>query len=84
MLHSRQRNPHTRCGPVAEENTAMSSPLFTKLHYEWLARWVGENLTVQQYYALSDELNNTNANFNANEFIRACDRAAAGGKVVSP
>ena len=61
----------------------MSAPLFSKRHYEWLARWAGENLTEQQYAALAEKLWHTNSNFIPARFMAACDLAAAGGKVAS-
>ena len=46
--------------------------MFTKHHYDWLARWAGENLSERDCANLSAALNNSNANFNASRFMSTC------------
>ena len=42
--------------------------MFQKRHYEWLARWAGENLTPAQIAQLAADLRGTNPNYNRERF----------------
>jgi hypothetical protein len=48
--------------------------MFQRPHYEWLARFAGEHLTVAQAYTLSDRLQRDNSQFDRLKFLRACTR----------
>ncbi len=48
-----------------------STPLFSKRHYEWLARWAGENLSQEQTFGLSCDLSRTSEAFKHETFMRA-------------
>jgi hypothetical protein len=49
--------------------------LFTKRHYEWLARWAGAHLTEDQCAALEHALGESEPRFNAAVFIDACNKS---------
>lgn len=51
--------------------------LFQKRHYEWLARWAGENLSPQQIAALGFALRGTNPNYQHDKFVCRADDVAA-------
>ncbi len=52
-----------------------SSPLFSKRHYEWLARWAGRYATRTQCYELARELQEQDltGRFDPQRFLTACD-----------
>lgn len=51
--------------------------MFTKRHYEWLARWAGEHLTSDQWHRLAYDLGENSSRFKYETFIRACEKARA-------
>lgn len=51
--------------------------LFQKRHYEWLARWAGENLSPEQIASLSAALRGTNPNYQHDKFICRADDISA-------
>jgi hypothetical protein len=46
--------------------------MFSKRHYEWLAKFAGEHLTGQQIDALTNALKQGNPNFKPTMFLSAC------------
>ncbi len=49
----------------------MSTPLFSKRHYEWLAAFARAELPTGDRIALCNALDRTNANFNRDRFEHA-------------
>lgn len=47
--------------------------MFTKRHYEWLAKWAGRNIDESACARLASALKEENPEFNWDEFIEACD-----------
>jgi len=47
--------------------------MFTRRHYEWLARWARDNLTDAQKAALASALRSTNPAFKIDRFLKAAD-----------
>jgi hypothetical protein len=46
-----------------------AQPLFSKRHYEWLARFAGTYLCSDAYYDLAEALEDTSPNFDRSKFI---------------
>jgi hypothetical protein len=51
--------------------------LFSKRHFEWLARFAAANLSPPQVARLADELTATNAAFKRTRFLAAVEAARA-------
>jgi hypothetical protein len=51
----------------------MSTPLFSKRHYEWIAAFCREHLTGMDCVTLAEALQRDNPAFKRGKFMDACD-----------